>query len=780
MTSFVDPPAKPALSTGRPLARSLFLSLMVGLTAFSSLLGPTAYAQLAFSVETDKGLSIPVDGKNRPRPDNAIVLYSSEYGKTTRTNPFGVEVVAEKLSGQNRYRVHSIQNVFDCQKKSPNAEGCGNVGIPAGGIVLSASGNRRQVLLEQLKPGSEFMVSETWFSQNSVSFVTINPNRQSNPMGSGFPGFRGGNQLVVYDAGYGQPTTTTNEFGFEVTVVDGRVVAQEGADSTIPPNGFVLSGHGKMNAWLVKNAPIGAKIDLNLDSKSVTSTIDLDTYRFQVRQRLSKIPCDRFPGPCQQATRAMDQADLLVAQGDTAAAVTGLQQAVELLDRTGWQTFQTFPASAVRGAWHRPVEHSRQAIGVTLDSLKAAGINTVFLETVFHGYTIFPSETYLAYGIANNQNPKFKGFDALQTWLDEAHKRGMKLHPWFQVFYSGTKAFEAPGPVLSKYPEWANIQLSAMKETKTCTTGQPVGAPPASPPTIDATSGAPVPLIGMSTSLPTIGGAPIPPSSPVMPTVCQTTYDPPAAPTPSTLELGGYFLDPANPEVRKFLLTLTEEIVRRYNVDGVQLDYIRYPASFPPDRYSYRKTTWGYTKIGRQTFQSLAGIDPTQIDPKSQPELWNQWTAFKAAQVTDFVREASRRMRTVRPGIVVSAAVFPEAAASYERKHQDWPRWAQEGLVDWLAGMTLTGAVNVVQQNMLDMVQLSGPKVRVLSGVFAPFNNLPAERLLEQIDASKRAGANGYVIFDTAHMTGRIQEALKVAQQAGSVAKSSTSEKRQP
>ena len=33
------------------------------------------------------------------------------------------------------------------------------------------------------------------------------------------------------------------------------------------------------------------------------------------------------------------------------------------------------------------------------------------------------------------QNPEFVGLDMLDVWVNEAHKRGIKLHVWFESFY---------------------------------------------------------------------------------------------------------------------------------------------------------------------------------------------------------------------------------------------------------------------------------------------------------------------------------------------------------
>jgi hypothetical protein len=55
-------------------------------------------------------------------------------------------------------------------------------------------------------------------------------------------------------------------------------------------------------------------------------------------------------------------------------------------------------------------------------------------------------------------------------------------------------------------------------------------------------------------------------------------------------------------------------------------------------------------------------------------------------------------------------------------------------------------------------------KIPVYSGIFGPFNENSAEHVLSQIDTAKQAGASGYVLFDTAHLTARTLEALKAVQ----------------
>lgn len=90
---------------------------------------------------------------------------------------------------------------------------------------------------------------------------------------------------------------------------------------------------------------------------------------------------------------------------------------------------------------------------------------------------------------------------------------------------------------------------------------------------------------------------------------------------------GKPFLDPANPAARQYLFRLVNEIVSRYQVDGLQLDYIRYPFQDPSAERSY-----GYGIAARQQFQQMTGVDPTNIRPGDR-QLWQKWTEFRTRQI---------------------------------------------------------------------------------------------------------------------------------------------------
>ena len=168
----------------------------------------------------------------------------------------------------------------------------------------------------------------------------------------------------------------------------------------------------------------------------------------------------------------------------------------------------------LKGIWVRPTEKTEADIKASLDRLKSAGIDNIFLETYYHGKTIFPSKTMEAYGFTP-QYEQFVGIDPLEIWIREAHKRGMKVHTWFETFYAGNQNPDTnPQSILAMNPSWGN----KTKKDADLTT-----------------------------------------------------------PSRSASEHNGYFLDPANPYVQDFVVKLLEEIITRYKPDGINLDYIRYP-----------------------------------------------------------------------------------------------------------------------------------------------------------------------------------------------------------
>jgi len=146
----------------------------------------------------------------------------------------------------------------------------------------------------------------------------------------------------------------------------------------------------------------------------------------------------------------------------------------------------------------------------------------------------------------------------------------------------------------------------------------------------------------------------------------------------------GCFLDPGHPSAAQYLTDVCLNVIRNYAVDGIQLDYIRYPET--RDRQA-RGAAVGYNPTSLERFRRVTGREgiPAPGD--------EQWMAWRRQQVTQLMRRIYIEAKAVNPRIKVSAAAvawgqpphgdkdFLESAPG-QMVFQDWHGWMQEGIVD--------------------------------------------------------------------------------------------------
>lgn len=86
----------------------------------------------------------------------------------------------------------------------------------------------------------------------------------------------------------------------------------------------------------------------------------------------------------------------------------------------------------------RRVSLQQKALTDKLDQLKSIGINTVFFQVKPDGTALWPSEILPWSDLMTGTIGENPGYDPLQFMLDEAHKRGMKVHAWFNPYRVST------------------------------------------------------------------------------------------------------------------------------------------------------------------------------------------------------------------------------------------------------------------------------------------------------------------------------------------------------
>ncbi|NNF05158.1 MAG: family 10 glycosylhydrolase [Candidatus Eisenbacteria bacterium] len=167
----------------------------------------------------------------------------------------------------------------------------------------------------------------------------------------------------------------------------------------------------------------------------------------------------------------------------------------------------------------------------------------------------------------------------------------------------------------------------------------------------------------------------------------------------------GAYLDPAHPNVTPYILRLADELTQKYALDGLHLDYVRYP----------------HMKVGF-------------IEDESE----------RCAMITDMVRQLRMQMRMTRPGMILSAAVKPDPAGARSRYGQDWVRWVEEDLVDVVAPMMYSPSMKIMKGYLRDTKAAVDPS-RVWAGIAVYNQSLAAAE--QKILEAEMAGMGGISIF---------------------------------
>ncbi len=144
-----------------------------------------------------------------------------------------------------------------------------------------------------------------------------------------------------------------------------------------------------------------------------------------------------------------------------------------------------------------------------------------------------------------------------------------------------------------------------------------------------------------------------------------------------------YFFDLGHPDAASYVVNMALSIVRGYDVDGINLDRIRYP----DDNLGTNVPSWGYNPTALARFRAETGRSDTPSPSDAQ------WTRWRRDRVTDVVRRIYVEATALRPGIRVSADTIaygggPQSQGgwtstrTYAELLQDWVGWMREGILD--------------------------------------------------------------------------------------------------
>jgi len=221
------------------------------------------------------------------------------------------------------------------------------------------------------------------------------------------------------------------------------------------------------------------------------------------------------------------------------------------------------------------------------------------------------------------------------------------------------------------------------------------------------------------------------------------------------------FMCPSRPGVHEFLRGNVAEVAAIDGVDGVHLDYIRYPDVILARQFQkkygivqdkeYPEYDYCYCEVCREDFRMAYGTDPLKLpDPSSSQE----WRQFRYDRITHLVNDILLPEIRKR-GKLTTAAVFP----NWESVRQKWIDWKIDAVLPMLYHGFYDEDVDWIGERVAwGEKELKG-KMELYAGLFV--GHLDPESLPMAIASAKAAGADGISLFEGLSMDEGMWKALR-------------------
>ena len=329
-------------------------------------------------------------------------------------------------------------------------------------------------------------------------------------------------------------------------------------------------------------------------------------------------------------------------------------------------------------------------------SAKAGGFNTLLVQVRGRG------DAYYA-GTLEPRAAELAGkptFDPLATVLDDAHAAGLKVHAWVAVnlVSSAVTLPASRDHVIYRAPEWLMVPRELAAEMKKISLRSPA-------------------YLGRLARWSRANNT----------------------------SVEGLYLSPLHPGAQDHAAAVIAEIATNYDVDGIHLDYIRFPNAefdYSPAAMDQFKASIAPDLTDRQKREAATreAIDPAAY-PNLNPERWSD---FRRERLTTLLIKIRAAVKAVRPAMIVSAAVVSDAQVAFDDRLQDWLGWVDQSLLDVICPMAYTTDAAVFQKQIAAARAYAGSHP-VWAGIGA--YQLTASQTLGHIAAANKLGAAGVILF---------------------------------
>ncbi len=193
------------------------------------------------------------------------------------------------------------------------------------------------------------------------------------------------------------------------------------------------------------------------------------------------------------------------------------------------------------------------------------------------------------------------------------------------------------------------------------------------------------------------------------------------------------WLNPFQPEVQQFIQDLIVELVRNYDIDGIQFDdHFGLPAEFGYDPF---------------TVQLYKNEHQGKAPPNNAQDA--EWVRWRANKITEYMTKIFRAIKAEKEEVIVSLSPNPQHF-SYDFFLADWETWERRGLVEELIVQIYRDDFNVfIEELEQPEVEAARRHIPVGIGILTGLKNkaVPLSQIQKQVEAVRVRGFAGVSFF---------------------------------
>ncbi|MEH2215489.1 glycoside hydrolase family 10 protein [Nostoc sp.] len=198
---------------------------------------------------------------------------------------------------------------------------------------------------------------------------------------------------------------------------------------------------------------------------------------------------------------------------------------------------------------------------------------------------------------------------------------------------------------------------------------------------------------------------------------------------------GFEWLNALDSQVQEFLLSLVLEVVKNYDVDGVQGD----------DRLPALPSEGGYDRVTVTRYRQEFDRNPPQ---NAKDRQWLQW---RADILTEFLARLYREVKVVNPNLLVAIAPNIHDWA-FQEYLQDSPAWLKRGIVDMIQPQIYRRdfrSYQAIADKLVNQQFTDATLPKLAPGILMKLGSycISPEYLVQAIEYNRQLGIQGEVFF---------------------------------